>query len=244
MLCFIGLGLKPSDLSLEALERLEECKRIFAEVYTSPYDLESLEKLIGRKIEVLSREEVESGKRILETAKEEKIAFLIPGDCFSATTHISLLLAALKQEIGVQVTHGVSIFSAVGEIGISLYKFGKTCSIPKPEPGFRPESFYDVIRENQKIGAHTLVLTCLDSRKAIQLLLEIEERRKEGVFGREKLCIGIARLGSEDQLVKFGRAKELLGIDFGKPPHCLIIPSKLNFVEREALERFKVGKER
>ncbi len=73
---------------------------------------------------------------------------------------------------------------------------------------------------------------------SIEILLKIEKREKRGVFSEDSLCIGCARLGSDDFMVKVGKAKELMGFDFGKPPHCLIIPGKMHFMEEEVLERF------
>ena len=51
--------------------------------------------------------------------------------------------------------------------------------------------------------------------------------------------IGCARLGSDDFMVKYGTLEELKRFDFGKPPHCLIIPGKLHFAEEEMLELWK-----
>jgi len=38
--------------------------------------------------------------------------------------------------------------------------------------------------------------------------------------------------------LRYGKAKELLGIDFGKPPHVIVVPGKLHFMEGEALKRY------
>ncbi|MFT4304558.1 MAG: diphthine synthase, partial [Candidatus Woesearchaeota archaeon] len=74
---------------------------------------------------------------------------------------------------------------------------------------------------------------------AITYLLIVEEKRNENIFTKDTYCIGIARLGKNDCLIKYGKAKDLMKIDFGEPLHCLIVPGKLHFVEEEALEIYK-----
>ena len=72
--------------------------------------------------------------------------------------------------------------------------------------------------------------------KAIEVLLNIEAKRKENIFTEDTLCVGCARIGADDQIIKAGKAKDLLEADFGAPVHCLVVPSKLHFVEEEALQ--------
>ena len=50
--------------------------------------------------------------------------------------------------------------------------------------------------------------------------------------------IGVARIGSEDQFVLSARLAKLQGQDFGRVPHCLVIPGRLHFMEAEALKVF------
>ena len=44
---------------------------------------------------------------------------------------------------------------------------------------------------------------------------------------------------SQDQIIKFGTTKEILSYSIKKYPSCLIIPSKLHFMEEEAMEEWK-----
>ncbi len=67
--------------------------------------------------------------------RREEVGVLIGGDCLSATTHVSLLLEATEQGVETRIIHGSSIFSAVAETGLSLYKFGRTVTMPFPEKG-------------------------------------------------------------------------------------------------------------
>lgn len=231
MLYLIGLGLSWKDLSLKALEALQKCDKVYLESYTSISDFSKLqlERLIGKKVEVLNRKQVEETKPFLKGDS----ALLIYGDPLAATTHTELLKKA-------KVIHAPSVLTAVAETGLSLYKFGKTASIPIPEKNFKPESFYDILKENQSIKAHTLFLLDLKSEKnkfltikqAIKILLKIA---KDKTFTDSTKCIACARLG-QNQLIKYGTARKLQNINFGKPPYCLIIPGKLNFKEEEFLK--------
>ncbi|MEM4282438.1 MAG: diphthine synthase [Candidatus Woesearchaeota archaeon] len=252
VLYLIGIGLGKDDISLKGLDAARNSNKIWLDAYTSPllFELSALEKLIGKKIQLASRELVEQKpeESLFKGAKDANNALLVVGDPFAATTHIDLVLRALKQGIEVKVIHSASVFTAVAETGLQLYKFGKTASIPFPEKGYLPETPYEILKQNQSISAHTLFLLDLkpDENRfvtiadAIALLQKIELLRNEKVFTADTLCIGCSRLGSEDQKIKVGKAKELLKQDFGKPPHCLIVPSKLHFVEEEALKRFLV----
>ncbi|MBI5398835.1 diphthine synthase [Candidatus Woesearchaeota archaeon] len=76
---------------------------------------------------------------------------------------------------------------------------------------------------------------CMTVHEAINQLLAVEQQRKESVFTSDTLCVGCSRLGSPRQVIFAGAANVLLKKDFGDPPHCLIIPGKLHFVEEEAL---------
>jgi diphthine synthase len=77
-------------------------------------------------------------------------------------------------------------------------------------------------------------------KEAIETLLRAEEKEKKSVFNEESLCVGLARLGSESQKIAFGKAARVKDVKFGAPPHCLIIPSEMHFMEEEALNRFKI----
>jgi len=66
--------------------------------------------------------------------------------------------------------------------------------------------------------------------EALEILIKISLPENEKV-------VGVARLGSEDQILKYGTAKELKGFDFGEPLHILIIPGKLHEKEKEFLEK-------
>jgi len=249
MLILIGLGLNDEkDITLNGLDELKKSDKVYLEKYTSKWNgsIENLEKIIGKKIIQLKRSDLEeSSKNILNEAKTQKISILILGDPLIATTHITLFIEAKKQGIKTRVIHNSSIYSAVGETGLHIYKFGPTITIPfsekvKKQP---PLSMYDTIEDNKNRGLHTLCLLDLDSEKekymlpneAMQILLESKNITQENdiiIFGR---------VGSEEPLIAYGKIKNLIEKDFVNPPFVLIVPGKLHFTEKEYLEFYRVG---
>jgi diphthine synthase len=78
----------------------------------------------------------------------------------------------------------------------------------------------------------------LSVNDAIRYLLKVEMKRGEKVFGENTLCVGCVKLGSLDQVIKTGKAKDLLKEKFGEGMQCLIVPSKLHFMEEDALKYY------
>ena len=165
----------------------------------------------------------------------------------SATTHAELFRLAQEKKVPVKVIHNASVLTAIGITGLQLYKFGKTTSIPFIEDHPQLETPYNVLKENQSLGLHTLFLLDLKPaekkfmtvNRAIEIMEQIEEHKKEKLINKDTLVVGCARLGSEDFMVKSGKLAQVKKADFGKPPHCLIIPGKLHFLEEEMLEEWK-----
>lgn len=248
-LYFIGLGLgNEKDITVKGLEAVKKCDLIYLENYTSVLNCtkEDLEKLYGKKISFARRSLVEADdNEIINNSKTKNVAFLVAGDSLAATTHIDLYLRAKKEGIKCFVIHNSSILTAVGVTGLQLYKFGKTTSIPLENENV--EAPYDVLKGNLSLGLHTLFLLDLKPEEekfmkindAIRYLLKVELKRNEKIFSEKTLCVGCARIGSENQVIKCGTAKELLKFDLGKPVHCLIVPGKLHFMEEEALSTYK-----
>ncbi len=161
-----------------------------------------------------------------------------------ATTHVDLRIRAEKQGIKTRVVHGASIISAViGLSGLQNYKYGRSVTIPFAQQRFTPETPYDVITGNKKLGLHTLCFLDIDAeaekymtiQEALRTLQILEERRKENVVTVDTLVVGIARAGSQIPTIKADYAPALMKYDFGPPPHALILPGKLHFMEAEAL---------
>ena len=247
-LVFVGLGLNDEKgITVKGLEETKSADSVFMENYTSrmpDFSLERFEAVCGKKVQLVQRQmlEEENGKVILEAAKVGKAVFLVPGDPFIATTHVTLRIDAEKQGIKTRVVHGTSIMSAIVSLsGLHNYKFGKTVTVPFPE-NFS-ETPYNVIAQNRKLGLHTLCLLDLKATekqylsisKALEMLRGIEDKKKLEAVMPSTVAVGIARAGSNNPAVKADFVEGLLNYDFGEPPFSLIVAGELHFMEVEAL---------
>lgn len=251
MLTFIGLGLfDEKDISLRSIEEAKKADKIYIELYTSKWfgSLENLEKIVGKKIIVAKRSDLEeNSEKILEEAKKSKIIIFVLGDPLVATTHSSLILEARKRGIKTKIIHNASIISAIGETGLHLQKFGPYVTIPFPErtKGKLPESIYDVIKMNKIRGLHTLCLLDINENKvmnpkeAIKILLDLENLKKENLITKDSKIIVLSKAGSDDSKIVFNTIKNLQRMEIDTPA-VLIIPGKLHFTEEEFLSSFKI----
>ena len=248
-LTFIGLGLfDAKDISLKGLEEIRNCDKVFAEFYTAKLtgtDINKIEKAIGKKIEVLSRDETEKGDKIIESSMKRNVAFLTAGDPMVATTHVDLRLRAIKMGVKTRVIHGSSIVTAVpGLLGLQNYKFGRTTTLAYPEKEYFPTSPYDIIKENKKNSLHTLILLDIQAEKnrymtaneGMKILLKMEEKHQENILSKDSVICVVARAGSADPLTVADTIKNLIDRDFGPPLHTIVFPGKLHFMEIEALQ--------
>ena len=164
MIVLVGLGLSgEQDLTLKAVSELKSCSEVYLENYTSlapELKIKKLENIIGKKVKKLGREEVEVGG-LVKKAKTKKIGLIVIGDPLVATTHSELILEAKKNKIKHGIIHNASVLTVVCEAGLQAYKFGKTLSVPFHEA----ESYLRILKDNHKIGAHTLCLLDLDLEK-------------------------------------------------------------------------------
>jgi len=249
MLVFIGLGLHGEGISIQGLQIAKEADVVYAELYTSlvpGFDPKELELEISKPIHIVDRKTVEQHPdEILNVAKVSKVALLVPGDPMTATTHVDLRLRAAKVGIETKIIHAASIASAAaGLTGLQSYKFGPSATVPfSDNSSVRP---YEILAENRERGLHTLLLLdiraeegrAMTANEAIEVMLGLEKKIQKEAFTPETLVVVVARAGSDDAIVKADRAGELRRLDFGQPPHVLIVPGKLHFVEAEALKVF------
>jgi diphthine synthase len=229
MLYLIGLGLELKGISLHGKKILKNVKKIYLENYTIelPYQKKELEKELKIKVSEAGREFIESEK-IVEEAKNQDIALLVYGSPLMATTHISLINKAKKLNVKYKILHSASVYDAVCESGLHIYKFGKTASLPKWQKNFEPKSFIDIIKENQSIKAHTLLL--------IDIGLGFEDAKKQlekcnFKFGKIIVC---SQLGIKSKFF-YGSLSEI-NSDKVKHPYCIVIPGELHFSEEESLK--------
>lgn len=175
------------------------------------------------------------------------------------------MIRARELGIPVQVIHNASIMNAVGACGLQLYNFGQTISIVFFTETWRPDSFYDRIKENKDLGLHTLCLLDIKVKEqsienmargrkiyepprymtinqAVEQLLEIEENRSEGVCGSSRLAIGCARIGTQTQQIVAGTLSELEHVDFGGPLHSLVlIGNRMHEMEAQFIRDYAIN---
>ncbi|KAJ9150826.1 Diphthine methyl ester synthase [Pleurostoma richardsiae] len=273
MLYLVGLGLSDeTDITVKGLEIVKKASRVYLEAYTSILlvDQTVLETYYGRPVVVADREMVESNSdEILRGAQTEDVAFLVVGDPFGATTHTDLVLRARELRIPVRTVPNASIMSGIGAAGLQLYNFGQTVSMVFFTETWRPSSFYDRVRENRAVGLHTLVLLDIKVKEqslenmargrrvyepprymtvgqCASQMLEVEEERKEGVYGPDSLAIGAARVGGKTEKFVAGTLAELCEADdeLGPPLHSLVLlGSRTHELEHDYVREFAVNKE-
>lgn len=235
MLYLIGLGLNEKGFSKEALEAVKLAKKVYLENYTVelPYSVKELEKEMEVEIHSVDRSFVEDTKNILHEASKKDTALLVYGNPLMATTHIILLEDAINADVKTKIIHAASIFDAVSESGLQMYKFGKTASIPE----FSADSYIEIIKENNKIKAHTLILIDIGMNFK-EALKRLEKDCKENKFPLKEIVV-CSRLGTNDKKIVFGSIEDLENLSV-KPPFCFIIPGELHFVEESVLERIGI----
>ena len=235
MLYLIGLGLS-DDVSQRAIEIAKKCD-CYAELYTNKWlgSFEQLQRAIGKEIKILKRADLEENlDRLLLSVKNRDVVLFVPGDPLAATTHIDIVIEAKKREIPIRILHNASIFSAIGETGLQLYKFGRTATVPFNK---QLAAVKDSIKANKKTGLHTLLLLDLDAEfglymgiaDALKILVEAK------ILKEKDMLVGVGALGTDAAEIKYTTAKELLNLQI-PTPSVLILPGKLHFKEKEFLE--------
>jgi diphthine synthase len=237
MLYIIGLGLNDErDITLKGVDAMRKCDEIYAEFYTNVWhgSIETLEELSGKSIIVLDREKAESGF-IVERAKECLVALLVPGDPFSATTHYETFAECKRLNIRAEAVHPSSIFTAVAESGIDIYKFGRATTLVHPQKGYNPESLYCIIKENKDRGLHTLVLLDIGmtASEAVGLML------KYAALTEDEMIVACFSLGSKAQKIIYDTAANIIQRNIADVPCCILVLGRLNFKEEEFLKLWK-----
>ncbi|MGB7123953.1 MAG: diphthine synthase [Thermoplasmata archaeon] len=252
-LWFVGLGLSDErGLSARAWDALRSADELFAEEYTAtapPGTIERVARELGRAVRALDRTLLESEAPILEALRRShRVALLVVGDPFAATTHVALRLAAEGAGHSWKYVPNASILTAAaGYLGLMHYRFGRTVSLPFPAPGFAPRSPVEQIAGNRERGLHTLVLLDLRPEEgrfltAGEALRMLRDRDPAGdlVPAGSPVAV-VARVGRDDPAGWFGPLEELAEIDFGPPMHAVVVPAAdLHFEEAAALDRFRL----
>jgi diphthine synthase len=177
--------------------------------------------------------------------KKKKVVLLAYGDPYIATTHIELRTRAIEEKIKTYSIHAASsLTSMIGECGLHFYKVGRIATIMSEMKSLTTP--YYVIYKNIIEGNHTVLLLeynqdkdfFLDPKDALNGLLETEKGQIRNVISPSTYVIVASRIGFKDQKIITGKISSLKKIDFGKPPHTVIIPGRLHFTESDALKLF------
>ena len=249
MLWFIGLGISGfKSIPNEALDILSKVDIVYLEQFTSPIgksDLTKIKNATKGEFKLAKRWLVEDGSEILKNAKKKKVALLAYGDPYIATTHIELRARAIEEKIKTHSIHASSsLTSMIGECGLHFYKIGRIATIMSEMKSLTTP--YYVIYKNVIEGNHTVLLLeynqdkdfFLDPKDALKGLLETEKGQIRNVISSSTYAIVASRIGFKDQKIIAGKISSLKKIDFGKPPHTVIIPGRLHFTESDALKLF------
>ncbi len=252
MLILIGLGLHNEEgMTLRGIHLAREADEVYLEQYTNKMFINksNLDSLLHKEVKIVERRNLEEESEwIIEKSRNKKIALLIPGNVFIATTHIALQTEALQKGIEVKVEPGTSIYcAAIALTGLQIYKFGPAATIPLEG---KSERIYTVLEQNKERGLHTFFFLDIKYEKnrfltipeALKKLLDLEMEKRRKVVLKNDLVIGLAHVGGEDSLIEVGSIEEVMKKNFGPPPQCLIYPGKLHFMEKEFLELIRERK--
>ena len=174
--------------------------------------------------------------------KSSTVVLLSYGDPYVATTHIELRTRAKLENIETSTIHSASVItSMIGEAGLQFYKVGRVVTIMNEKKSTITP--YTTIFKNLTQGLHSVILLeynhdkkyFLDPKNAISDLLDIENTQKKNALNDDTFAIIASRIGFETQKIISGKFSNLLKVDFGEPPHSIIITGKLHFTESDAI---------
>ncbi|BBG23865.1 diphthine synthase [Sulfuracidifex tepidarius] len=246
-LYFIGMGLSRSLMTNKALDIIRKADVIIYDTYTSfscDISPDYVRSLTSGKVIEANRDLLENrSAEVISLAKEKAVVVATVGDPMIATTHVSMAIEARKAGVKVSVVPGVSVHCyLISKSMLSSYKFGKSVTIVYPSYGIMDTAPYSVIKSNRSLDIHTILYLDIREGKfmtpneAVSLLLQMEDMRKENVIKEDDVIVVGSRLGCEDEAVVSLSLSEAKKYDFGKPPHILIFPSNLHYMEADALK--------
>jgi len=247
MLWFVGLGISGTrSVPIEVVKIIQEADFVYLEAFTSPISKQhedEIKNMVNGSFKIAKRWLVEDGQEILKVSKNSTVVLLSYGDPYVATTHIELRTRAKLENIETSTIHSASVItSMIGEAGLQFYKVGRMATIMNEKKSLLTP--YTTIFKNLLQGLHTVLLLeynevenyFLDPKNAINYLLEIEKEQKRNVVNENTFAIVASRIGFKTQMITAGKFSNLLKINFGEPPHSLIITGKLHFTESDAMK--------
>jgi diphthine synthase len=246
MLWFVGLGISGTkSIPIEVVKIIQDADIVYLEIFTSPISQmheEEIKNMVNGSFKIAKRWLVEDGQEILKASKSSTVVLLSYGDPYMATTHIELRTRAELENIETKTVHSASVItSMIGEAGLQFYKVGRVVTIMNEKKSTITP--YSAINKNLTQGLHSVILLeynhdkkyFLDPKNAISNLLDIEKEQKKSILSDDTFAIIASRIGFETQKIISGKFSNLLKVDFGEPPHSIIIPGKLHFTESDAI---------
>ena len=246
MLWFVGLGISGTkSIPIEVVKIIQEADFVYLEAFTSPISKQhedEIKNMVNGSFKIAKRWLVEDGQEILKTSKSSTVVLLSYGDPYVATTHIELRTRAKLENIETNTIHSASaITSMTGEAGLQFYKVGRMVTIMNEKKSTITP--YTAIFKNLTQGLHSIILLeynhdenyFLDPKDAISNLLDVEKEQKRNVLNNDTFAIIASRIGFKTQKIISGKFSNLLKVDFGEPPHSIIITGKLHFTESDAI---------
>ncbi len=246
MLWFVGLGISGTrSIPIEVVKIIQKADFVYLESFTSPIykqQEEEIKNMVNGSFKIAKRWLVEDGQEILKASKSSTVVLLSYGDPYVATTHIELRTRAKLENIETSTIHSASaITSMTGEAGLQFYKVGRMVTIMNEKKSTITP--YTAIFKNLTQGLHSIILLeynhdenyFLDPKDAISNLLDVEKEQKRNVVNNDTFAIVASRIGFKTQKITSGKFSNLLKVDFGEPPHSIIITGKLHFTESDAI---------
>ena len=246
MLWFVGLGISGTrSIPIEVVKIIQKADFVYLESFTSPIykqQEEEIKNMVNGSFKIAKRWLVEDGQEILKASKSSTVVLLSYGDPYVATTHIELRTRAKLEKIETNTIHSASaITSMIGEAGLQFYKVGRIVTIMNEKKSVITP--YTAIFKNLIQGLHSVILLeynqdenyFLDPKDAISSLMDVEKEQKRNVVNNDTFAIVASRIGFETQKITSGKFSNLLKVDFGEPPHSIIITGKLHFTESDAI---------
>ena len=246
MLWFVGLGISGTrSIPIEVVKIIQKADFVYLETFTSPISKQhedEIKNILNGSFKIAKRWLVEDGQEILKASKCSTVVLLSYGDPYVATTHIELRTRAKLENIETNTIHSASaITSMIGEAGLQLYKVGRVVTIMNEKKSTITP--YTTIFKNLTQGLHSVLLLeynqdenyFLDPNNAISNLLDVEKEQKRNVVNKDTFAIVASRIGFETQKITSGKFSNILEVDFGEPPHSIIITGKLHFTESDAI---------
>ena len=246
MLWFVGLGISGTrSIPIEVVKIIQKADFVYLESFTSPIykqQEEEIKNMVNGSFKIAKRWLVEDGQEILKASKSSTVVLLSYGDPYVATTHIELRTRAKLEKIETNTIHSASaITSMIGEAGLQFYKVGRIVTIMNEKKSIITP--YTSIFKNLIQGLHSVILLeynqdenyFLDPKDAISNLLDVEKEQKRNVVNNDTFAIVASRIGFKTQKITSGKFSNLLKVDFGEPPHSIIITGKLHFTESDAI---------